>query len=143
MVHPKVEAAPVEHVATVGEATDLVAAVKLVKADGAALRRRVDEIRELDDGQELADQDGRNGVGFRNGFGSGRPGDIRVEEVGEAEEAYEGGDEDSDEDEDGEGLEEEFGKEELRVPDWEAHFKRERVGCGVSGSVSYFSFCAI
>ena len=94
MVHPTVKAAPVEHVATVGEAADLVAAVKLVEADGADLRQRVDEIRELDDGQELADQDGGNGVGFRSGVGPGRPGDILVEEVGEAEGTEEGGDED-------------------------------------------------
>ena len=132
--------------AAVGEAADLVAAVELVEADGAALRWRVDEIRELDDGKELADQDGGDGVGLRSGVGSSRPGDVRVEEVGEAEGAEEEGYEDSDEAEDREGVEEEFGNEELRVPDWEAHFgerERERIGCFGGGLVNYFSFCAI
>ncbi|GFZ01451.1 brassinosteroid-responsive RING-H2 [Actinidia rufa] len=73
VVHPTVKASPVEHVATVGEAADLVAAVKFVEADGTDLRQRVNEIRELDDGQELADQDGGNGVGS-SGVESGRVG---------------------------------------------------------------------
>ncbi|CAL5442597.1 unnamed protein product [Camellia sinensis] len=55
VVHPRVDAAPVEDMAAVDQIPDLIVSVKLVKTHRAALGL-VDQIRELHHRQELPDQ---------------------------------------------------------------------------------------
>lgn len=104
-VHPAVQAAPVEDVLAVLQLPDLLPGLELVQADRAALGR-VRRLPVLHQGQEFLDQDGGHGrADGRSALGERR---VDLEEIREAQEAEEGGDEDPDEAEEGDGLEQEL-----------------------------------
>ena len=80
--HPTVEAAFVEDVATVCERSDLVVGFELVEADSARLGR-VDQVRELHDGEDFSDQHGRHGVEFRDTCRRVLQRNVGFEEIGQ------------------------------------------------------------
>ncbi|KAI7989437.1 hypothetical protein LOK49_LG13G01123 [Camellia lanceoleosa] len=80
VVHPRVDAAPVEDMVAVDQIPDLIVSVKLVKTHRAALGR-VDQIRELHHRQELPDQ--HRGQG--EAFGSGLPRNVWLQKIGETQ----------------------------------------------------------
>lgn len=138
VVQPPVEAAAVEDVTAVLEPGDLVPALELGEADRAAARalpRRQAQLVEPDDGEDLADEHGGDGLERRRGLPRDeevvvRPGNVLLHEVAEAEEAEEGDDEAAEEGEKGEGADEELGEEELRVGGREAHLEGSGGGEG-------------
>lgn len=77
---PPVHAPFVEDVTTIREVSYLVLALELVQAHGARLGR-VDQVRELDDGQDFADQNGRRGVELGEWGGRVGPGIVGLDEI--------------------------------------------------------------
>lgn len=99
-------------------------ALELVEADGTAVGRVVVmEIFEPDDGQDFSDEDGGNGLEFGQLVGAVGPGNVGFKEISKTHIAEEAGDELSDDTQKREGVEEEFGEEELRIPDREPHLE--------------------
>ncbi|MED6170895.1 hypothetical protein PIB30_035578 [Stylosanthes scabra] len=62
--HPTVKASPVEYVAAVSEASDLVLPLELVETHRAALLRGVRHLRESDDREDFPDEECGDGVEF-------------------------------------------------------------------------------
>lgn len=128
MVHPTVQTSPVENVLTVGQASDLLPTFKLVKTDGATLRRvrcsgagDAAQVLELDHGQEFPDQErGHRWVFGRLAEGLG-PYDVGFKEIRETQEVKQRVNETPDETEKRKCVKKEIWEEDLCVPDWEAH----------------------
>ena len=126
MIHPTVQTSPVENVLTVRQAPDFFLFFELVQTHGAALRRVTGacvgrKVTEFDDREEFPDQESGNGrvIGDPD-LGIG-PDDLRIEEIGDAEEMEEQENEVSDESENGKCVDEDVGEENLGVAHWETH----------------------
>lgn len=89
--HPTVQTSPVEYVAAVCQPSDLLLSLELVKAHGAALRRRLLQLRELHHRQDFPDQEGRHGLELGHPVGPGNVGfeESQVAEDDEDEFSYE------------------------------------------------------
>lgn len=124
VVHPTVHTRPVKNVLAIRQTPDLLAALELVQADGAALRRVSFNLFEPDHGKEFPHQKHRRwrltpGQQMCPGL---RPhARVGVEEIGKTQEMKERENEAADETQKREGVEEEVGEEDLCVT-WESHW---------------------
>ncbi|KAF5478217.1 hypothetical protein F2P56_004798 [Juglans regia] len=118
--HPTVEAALMEDVAAVGEPADLVLGLELVQADGAGLRR-VHQVREPHHRKDFPDQNSRHGVEFRDSVRRVGPRNVGLQKIPETQIAKYGGDELSEETQNGKRVEKELREEKLRVAHRKTH----------------------
>ncbi|GER30339.1 peptidyl-tRNA hydrolase II family protein, partial [Striga asiatica] len=125
VVHPAVQAAPVEYVPTVRQPPDLVLASELVQAHRAALRRPLRQIREPHHRERLADERRRHRSDIRPGFvqcGVRRHRFKLQVGVPEPEEREDGGREFTNEFQKRQQVDEQFGEKHVGVTHRKTHF---------------------
>lgn len=117
-----------KHMAAVAKPANLLPFFKLEETNGAAIGKRsplafafsFQKLFEADDGENFLYDDGGSRAELRRNVGVG-PRGVRVDEMAEAGDGEDGGDEAAEKVEEEDEMEDEFGKEKVGVADGETH----------------------